>query len=510
MQSGEPGTIPVWSHVFGPNAKTVIVVPSIDYDVLRYEYSPGVEHLEERMLFTLFWLARSRLQLIYVTSTMLDPSAIAYYLRYLPDADDARSRVRFLTINDESHRPLAAKLLERPDHLDDLRALILDPESTRLLPFKVTHNEIALAQALGLRLAGPSRDALYLGTKSGARLVADIAGASLPDGDRDLRSVSDVNSAIGALLERYPQPEAVVLKLNKGVGGVGNAIVERPRIPLDESQIAFGSSLHDWTTFQQEIERQGAVVEELIRGPGIVSPSVQMVIGPDATSHEISTHDQVLGDPEHQTYQGCRFPADPAYRNAIRDEAERIAKVLSSRGVVGFFSVDLIVGPQAPQRLIYICEINLRMSATTLPYFTAQALTRGIYEDATGDLIAAGRAKYYFSTDNLRSDAYIGLSPEAAIEAIDRNDLGFDKNRGTGVALHMLGALRRYGRVGVTCIGDSPGEPDTLYRETQTALGGGRLPRKGWPRRSSRSDSGPISSCGAKTQTFADASRIGP
>lgn len=36
--------------------------------------------------------------------------------------------------------------------------------------------------------------------------------------------------------------------------------------------------------------------------------------------------------------------------------------------------------------------------------------------------------------------------------------------------LHLLGALERFGKVGVTCIGDSGEEADALYADVVAAL----------------------------------------
>jgi L-lactate permease len=49
------------------------------------------------------------------------------------------------------------------------------------------------------------------------------------------------------------------------------------------------------------------------------------------------------------------------------------------------------------------------------------------------------------------------------IDAIDEAGLGFNPVTGTGAALHMLGALGAYGKMGVTCIADSLAEADVLY-----------------------------------------------
>ena len=81
-----------------------------------------------------------------------------------------------------------------------------------------------------------------------------------------------------------------------------------------------------------------------------------------------------------------------------------------------------------------------------------------------------GRPKHYVSTDNLKSEGYVGLLPEQVIDALDREGLGFDPATKTGTTLHLLGALKKHGKLGVVCIADSPEEADAMYRRVLTVL----------------------------------------
>jgi hypothetical protein len=74
------------------------------------------------------------------------------------------------------------------------------------------------------------------------------------------------------------------------------------------------------------------------------------------------------------------------------------------------------------------------------------------------------------ATDNFKSPGLVGTAPARLIAAIDRASLGFDPATGTGATLHLLGALRAYGKVGATCIADSPEEADDLYRRVSAAV----------------------------------------
>jgi len=238
------------------------------------------------------------------------------------------------------------------------------------------------------------------------------------------------------------------VKLNGGFSGQGNAIVDLTEdVPLLERRTVFCASEESWPSFGAKLAAEGGVVEQRMRVPGMVSPSVQMRIAPDRTFEVVSTHDQILGGPDDQVYLGCRFPADGRYRSAIQHCGRDVARVLAERGVIGSFGVDFVIAPgDEPEP--FLTEINLRMGGTTHPFLMTEFATQGSYDETTGCLVAEGRPKHYVATDNLKSDAYVGLGPEALIGAVDHAGLAFDARTKTGVLLHLLGALKRHGKVG--------------------------------------------------------------
>ncbi|HYT26775.1 MAG TPA: peptide ligase PGM1-related protein, partial [Actinomycetota bacterium] len=219
-------------------------------------------------------------------------------------------------------------------------------------------------------------------------------------------------------------------------------------------------------------EAGGGIVEELIRAPGVVSPSVQLRIAPGGEVELVSTHSQLLGGPGGQVYLGCRFPADNAYRLDIQRWALRVGELLAARGVIGWLGVDFIVVPSPSGVETYLSEINLRIGGTTHPLWMALLASEGRYEPASGRLLAAGRAKSYVASDNLKSRALVGTAPEQLVARVRDAGLAFDAGTRTGTTLHLLGALRSFGKVGVTCVADSPPAADELYREVAHLLTG--------------------------------------
>jgi len=444
------------------------VVPSISFPVGELARIVAVQAYEERMLFVLLLLRNPELRLVYVTSTEVDPAVVGYYLRFLADADSAKRRLTMVDVGDPSIGSLSEKILARPEVVTELRGLL--GSSATMLPFNVTPAEVKLAAALGLPLCGPPAHLVRLGSKSGARKVAVRAGVRRPEGSENLYSLEAVAAAISAIRIRRPDAEAVVVKLNNGFSGIGNAVIELDGLadPLPASRTTFCAADESWGTYEAKVVAGGAIVEELLRVPGLRSPSVQLRIERGGAVEVLSTHDQILGGPESQVYVGCRFPAAGVYRSAIVEEALRVGGVMASEGVIGSFGIDFLVTPDGGD--VYLSEINLRMGGTTHPYWMARLATGGSYATDTGELLADGRAKSYMATDNLKIPRLAGSNPAYVIAAVDHAGLAFDPSSGTGVTLHLLGAVPGHGKLGATCVADGPEAADELYVRLVAAL----------------------------------------
>jgi hypothetical protein len=294
--------------------------------------------------------------------------------------------------------------------------------------------------------------------------VALAAGVPVAAGGENLYSLESIEGAVFELRKKRPQATAVVLKLNNGFSGQGNAIVNLRslRSPLEQSPVVFCAEEETWPTFAGKIAAEGGVVEELVRAPGTVSPSVQLRIVPGGRVQVLSTHDQILGGPDEQVYLGCRFPASSRYRKEIQEMARKAAEVLADRGVMGVFGIDFLV---VPGEGVYLSEINLRVGGTTHPFGMARMVMDARYEEATGELKADGVPKCYVATDNLKSSAYVGLKPADVIEALEKSGLGYDPDAKAGVTLHLMGALEEHGKLGATCIANSAEAADELHDE---------------------------------------------
>lgn len=453
---------------------TIVVLPSITYSEAELRAVTGVQFYEERMLFTVLFLRRPGVRVVYLTSGPVDEAVVEYYLGFLPDPAGARRRLTMVTLDQPGPPSLTEKLVGRPDVLARVRDAVGDADDAFLLPFNVTPAEQAVSDGLGLAIYGPSPGMIALGSKTGSRRVARRAGIPVLAGAEDLWSIAEVDAAIDKLAVERPGAAGVVVKLNNGFAGRGNVIVELgggPGSVVDRPTI-FCLGAESWPSFAAKLGGGGGIVEELVSQPGVYSPSTQVHIAASGAAEVISTHDQVLGGPGNHIYLGCRFPADPRYRAAITSAADKVAAVLAAQGVIGSFGIDWVVAPGPGGDEVTLSEINLRLGGTTHPYWMCRLATSASFDAGTGTLSAGGRPRAYHSTDNLRSERLVGRTPAEVIAAVNRAGLGFDPATGTGTCVHLLGALAEFGKMGVTCIADEPAAADALYDEVVSLLTG--------------------------------------
>ena len=226
-----------------------------------------------------------------------------------------------------------------------------------------------------------------------------------------------------------------------------------------------------WERFAAKFAVMGGIVESFIDGDDVRSPSAQCRIDPLGRTGIIATHDQLLGGPSGQVYQGCTFPAAEAYVQDVQSLGLRVADVLAQEGVLARFGVDFMCVRREDRWETTAIEINLRKGGTTHPFLMLQFLTDGEY-DATSGLYRtpSGQTCYYHATDNLADAAYVGMTPDDLIDAAVNNDLHFDAAAQEGVMFHLIGALEHHGKLGTMCIGRTRARAERYFRDTVETL----------------------------------------
>ncbi|NEQ27306.1 MAG: carboxylate-amine ligase, partial [Microcoleus sp. SIO2G3] len=313
-----------------------------------------------------------------------------------------------------------------------------------------------------------------------------------PDGSELTHTIDDLAIAASELWERQPDLKRMVVKLNEGFSGQGNALLdlrpiahaapssasaaERIKILSDRFyHLSFQSATETWENFSLQIPGLGAIAEAFVEGEEKRSPSVQGRITPDGEVEILSTHDQILGGPDGQIFLGCSFPADEAYRVRIQEWGRRVGQNLADKGALERFGVDFIAVKHERNGRedwdLQAIEINLRKGGTTHPFMTLKLLTGGRYDSTTGLFYSQqGTPKFYMASDNLHKDRYRGLLPNDLMDIIAHHRLHFNSTSETGTVFHLMGCLSEFGKLGLTSIGNSPQQAEDIYNRVIHAL----------------------------------------
>ncbi len=465
-------------------AQTAVVVPSLTLDARELSKVTGVVHYEERMLVNLMLLRQPRTRLVYVTSQQLDPVVVDYYLSMLPGvpASHVRTRLIMLHCNDASPVALTAKILARPRLMARIRRHVMDPSLAHITCFNSTELERSLSVRLGLPLHSVDPELADLGSKSGCREVFRVAGVRLPFGFERLRDQHDIAGALAAIKRELPGSRRAVVKLNEGFSGEGNALFYFEGLEATDSDLEsqvltrlpslrFEAPQEHWESFHAKYQEMGGVAEAFVEGEVKTSPSAQCRVTAIGEPMVISTHDQVLGGPSGQVFEGCTFPASSDYRMEIQQSGDKVARVLADRGVMGRFAIDYVSVRQGEAWEHYAIEINLRKGGTTHPFLTLKFLTDGTYDHEDGRFYAqSGKPKYYFATDTMHRDRYKGLLPQDLVDISVYHGLHFHGASERGVVFHLIGALSEFGKLGIVAIGDNRQQARFLYKKTLAVL----------------------------------------
>jgi hypothetical protein len=427
--------------------------------------------LEHRYLLSTLMLGRVRsCHLVFVCSRRPEPAVVDHYVALTGDPG-VRHRLHIVEVADESPRPIAAKLLDRPDLLADVRGLVAGRPAF-LEPWNVTDLEVAVSEALGVPAFGTSPDLWHLGFKSAGRALFARLGVPIPEGAGDVHDITEIAAVIERLRHAHASLPGVVVKHDDSASGDGNVVVrlvtrEGTAMPGAAVRSAF-RRLPDW--FRSDL-LLGGVVEELVCGDRVTSPSVQFDIMPDGDVDVLSTHEQMLGGAEGQVYLGCRFPADPTYAPELARHAHTVGAELARLGARGRVGIDFMARREGTTSKVVALELNLRKGGTTHPFTALRNLVPGRYDMASARWLAHdGTARYYTATDNLQHDEWTGLDGSRVLAAVIEAGLTFDRETRSGVVPYMLSGLSVDGRMGVVAIAPTRDEADALVNATEAVV----------------------------------------
>ncbi|MFF4806040.1 peptide ligase PGM1-related protein [Streptomyces sp. NPDC001351] len=435
-----------------------IVSYSFQYDPWILERMPYIHRFAERGLPHLAELRDPDTRIVFLSLRPVDPLVVGYHLRDVlgMTPSEERSALRRLRILRpaayEGESDLAAAVLADETMVSRLRALVAAAGSARLSVFTADSSLDRLGRILGVAPSErPAELTGSLGSKAGSKAVFDVAGVPSPRGGRQvLRSVPELARAARRLALEADGVQRLMLKLDSPAwgSGLGNISIDVSRL------LACGSlptsvevSSQSWAEFAAHIPGSGAIIEEYI--PGVVrSLSCIATVQPDRTVRSGPVYEQLLA-PGYQ-YAGASFGSLGTVGQRGAEAARKVGSALCARGYRGSFGLDLV---ERGNGELLAVEINLRKVASSHPVGYVEAATRAHFDEDGNLLLHGEQVRYVFR--QVLSPRLAGLSPAEAIGALRERGLLYEPGDRQGALLHLLGALRPYGYVEVTCVGAS-------------------------------------------------------
>ncbi|MFI0188685.1 L-propargylglycine--L-glutamate ligase BesA [Streptomyces sp. NPDC017082] len=460
---------------------TQILIYALNYADRMLEEVPYLRYSTERSLGYLWRLRNPAERAVVVTSEPVDPYTLEYHFRDVFGFDDrtaasARDRLTLLTPASHRVRPLDDLVLADDGLVRALRDAAGTTARAEIVHFMASDSLDELARQTGAELdEGPVRLAARWGSKAGSKEILLRAGVPVPRGGAGLlRSEQEVAAAVADLTAALDRPRHVLVKLSASTwaASVGNVLVDCEKYAATGDLLGSAEVVRmPAREFRRELAAGGAIVEEFLEDV-TSSPSGQGHIAADGTVRVVSSHDQVLSGGQ---YWGCRYPAGERWRPVLTDAVARTGAVLAEVGHRGSFGVDFVI---AGERGPLAVEINLRKVGPSHVLRYAEALV-GREADTDGTLRRPdGQPVAYVHGRILDPEALGRLDPETAVERLRDLDLLYRRDRGEGVALHVLGALKTCGFVEITALAATPEAAERYSEAARTAL-----LRPAWPDR---------------------------
>ena len=366
--------------------------------------------------------------LIYVTSQPILPSVIDYYLDLLPGVipSHARPRLFLVAALDGTPRPLTVKLLERP--AADRAHPRAHPRPAPRTSCRTTPRSSSATSPCA-RHPDVRRRPEALPARDEERVPPPLRRGRRPHplGVREPRTSSTTSiDADRSTATRKARVAEVIVKLNEGVSGEGNALVDLRELPepgdRDERAAIEAPRAGRWSSssptcgsskYVAKLAERGGVVEERIPGADFGARACS------CASRRSASRAAVDARPAARRAERADVPRLPVPgRSPIRaGDHPRSGK--SGRGSprrassVASRSTSSPCATTTDAWTPYAIEINLRKGGTTHPFLTLQFLTDGIYDPESGTLHRArGQEKHFVASDHVESPAYRGLTPD--------------------------------------------------------------------------------------------------
>ncbi|XP_072134140.1 IQ motif-containing protein H isoform X7 [Mobula birostris] len=406
-----------WNHIKA-SRRTIIHIPSLGYAQWLRSTVPDIDTQQNLQMGRLCDIRDDNIDVIYICPLWIGEEVTQYYMNLLglqeavrlgkPEVMvDMTDRLKVITPEATRHFPthhlcLATHLKYSPQAIQRIKNLI-EGKAAYIVGGLLHQDDLAVADMLNVPILGPEPEVAHLySTKSGSKRIFASVSVPVPPGEYDIYNLQQMHEVLIQLILENLEIKRWLFKMDTEFGGRGTAYFDVSHLPCyhqtlkefrkvglsvwlkrrwiqEPSEIKMAKELPGvlaeharpvnqeifptWEKFLKMFLCQGGVVEAYPPSNSVTNLTVDMLIEPTGEISMISCGDQIHSRSPLECW-GTTVPQCSVDPGNLHSMCVKIAEACKCRGVLGFFSIDLVtfIHPYTMEQQVWATDLDLAYS----------------------------------------------------------------------------------------------------------------------------------------------------
>ncbi|XP_069766577.1 IQ motif-containing protein H isoform X2 [Narcine bancroftii] len=406
-----------WNRIKA-SRRTIIHIPSLGYVQWLRSTVPDLDTQQNLQMGRLCDIRDDNVDVVYICPLWIGEDVTQYYMKLLGLQDavrlgkpevmvDVTDRLKVITPEATRHFPtlhlcLATHLKYSPQAIKRIKNLI-EGKAAYIVGGLLHQDDLAVADMLNVPILGPEPEVAHLySTKSGSKRIFASASVPVPPGDYDIYNLQQMHEVLIQLILENLEIKRWLFKVDTEFGGRGTAYFdvshlscyhqtlkecrkvgptvwlkkrwmqepaelkmtqELPRVLAEHAHPVNQEIFPTWEKFLKRFLCQGGVVEAYPPSDSVTNLTVDMLIEPTGEVSMVSCGDQIHSKSPLECW-GTTVPQCSVDPSNLYSMCARIAEACKCRGVMGFFSIDLVtfIHPYTMEQQVWATDLDLAYS----------------------------------------------------------------------------------------------------------------------------------------------------